>query len=59
MNSDEQRVAWERHNLEQLRYFQSLTLREKLQAVEGMADVARRLAEMRSTGELREPPPAP
>lgn len=45
--------AWEEHNLSQLKYFRSLTLREKLQAVEGMADVIRRLQEMRARGELR------
>jgi len=47
-----ERRAWEAHNLSQLRYFRSLPLREKLQAVEGMADVLRRFAEMRSRGEF-------
>jgi hypothetical protein len=45
--------AWDEHNLSQLKYFQSLSLREKLEAVEGMADVVRRLREMRARGELR------
>ena len=53
MSPEEQPTVWEQHNLEQLRYFQSLTLRQKLQAVEGMCDVARRLAEMRDAGELK------
>jgi len=47
-----ERRAWEAHNLSQLRYFHSLPLREKLQAVEGMADVLRRFAEMRERGEF-------
>jgi hypothetical protein len=47
--------AWEEHNLSQLRYFRSLSLREKMQAVEGMADVLRRFEEMRARGELTYP----
>jgi len=64
---------WEEHNLSQLRYFRSLTLREKMEAVQGMADVLRRFAEMRARGEFvsasgagaksapsaHEPPPPP
>jgi hypothetical protein len=34
--------GWDEHNLSQLSYFHSLSLREKLQAVEDMADVVRR-----------------
>ena len=45
--------AWEEHNLAQLRYFRSLSLHEKLDAVQGMADVVRRLREMRAQGDLR------
>jgi hypothetical protein len=37
----------------QLRRFRALSLREKLQAVEGMADVARRFEEMRREGAFR------
>jgi hypothetical protein len=43
-------AAWHEHNLSQLRYFRSLSLRSKLEAVQGMADVIRHLAEMRKEG---------
>jgi hypothetical protein len=46
--------AWAQHNLSQLRYFRSLSLREKFQAVEGMADIWRQLEQMR-TATGREP----
>ena len=49
---DSERNAWEEHGLSQLRYFRSLSLREKMEAVEGMADVLRRFAEMRAKGEF-------
>jgi hypothetical protein len=52
---EHRRRAWDENNLEQLLYFGSLTLREKLRAVEGMCDVVRRLSEMRARGELSEP----
>ncbi len=42
--------GWEEHNLSQLRYFRSLSLPEKLQAVEGMADVVRHFRRIRSRG---------
>jgi hypothetical protein len=42
--------GWEEHNLSQLRYFRSLSLREKLQAVEGMADVVRHFQQIRAQG---------
>ena len=45
--------AWEEHNLSQLRHFQSLSLRAKMKAVQGMADVVRRLQQMRANGELK------
>lgn len=48
--------AWEEHNLSQLRYFRSLSLREKMEAVEGMADVLRRFEEMRARGEFTSAP---
>jgi len=38
---------WLEHNLAQLRYFRSLSLREQMSAVEGMADVVRRLEAIR------------
>ena len=44
--------SWEEHNLSQLRHFRSLSLREKMEAVQGMADVLRRFAEMRARGEF-------
>lgn len=51
--------AWRAHNLAQLLYFRSLSLREKLEAVEGMAEVVRLLERMRaeekSTAAKREP----
>ena len=43
-----QRAAWRAHNLSQLLYFRSLSLREKLEAVEGMAEVVRLLERMRA-----------
>ncbi|GMW05283.1 MAG: hypothetical protein AMXMBFR8_00800 [Nevskiales bacterium] len=43
-------TAWAAHNLSQLRYFRSLSLRAKLEAVEGMADVVRRFRQMRAEG---------
>lgn len=45
--------AWREHNIAQLQYFSSLSLRAKLQAVEGMADVIRRLDQMRRDGKLK------
>lgn len=47
-------AAWARHNLSQLIYFRSLSLREKLQAVQGMADVVRRFEDMRAGGKFRD-----
>jgi Cu/Ag efflux pump CusA len=40
-------AGWARHNLEQLRRFQAFSLRAKLEAVQGMADVVRHLADVR------------
>lgn len=45
--------AWEEHNLSRLEHFRSLSLREKLGAVQGMADVVRHLQGMRADGNLR------
>lgn len=52
MQTDSEQAAWEAHNLSQLVYFRSLSLREKMQAVEGMADLVRRFEEMRARGEF-------
>ena len=53
------RDPWREHNLSQLLYFRSLSLREKLEAVEGMAEVVRLLERMRArereTGSPRRP----
>lgn len=46
--SSAQARAWQAHNLSQLLYFRSLSLRAKLEAVEGMADVVRLLEQMRA-----------
>jgi len=43
-------AAWHEHNLSQLRYFRSLSLRSKLEAVQGMADVIRHFETMRKQG---------
>jgi len=49
---ESEQLAWEEHSLSQLRYFRSLSLREKMVAVQGMADVVRRFEEMRAKGEF-------
>ena len=46
----DEKAAWREHNLSQLRYFHSLSLRAKLEAVQDMADVIRRFREMRAQG---------
>jgi CRISPR-associated protein Csx17 len=45
--------GWRAHELSQLRRFRALSLRRKLEAVEGMADVVRRLDQMRREGKFR------
>jgi hypothetical protein len=52
--------AWRAHNLSQLLYFRSLSLREKLEAVEGMTDIVRLLERMRAeeTATASAPPPS-
>ncbi len=53
MNNDPSKgsdAAWIEHNISQLRYFNSLSLRQKLEAVEGMADVVRHFRQMRAEG---------
>lgn len=47
-----EQAAWEAHNISQLVYFRSLSLRKKMQAVQGMADMVRRFEEMRAKGEF-------
>lgn len=46
-------AAWRAHDLSQLEHFASLSLAAKMRAVEGMAEVARRLVRMRECGELK------
>jgi hypothetical protein len=48
--SPQETAAWHEHDLSQLRYFRSLSLRSKLEAVQGMADVIRHFAAMREQG---------
>jgi hypothetical protein len=50
-------VAWREHNLSQLRHFRSLSLRARMEAVQGMADVIRRFEEMRRQGKFRSSKP--
>lgn len=52
-SSRKRAAAWRQHRQSQLLHFKSLSLRTKMQAVEGMADVLRRLGEMRRLGKLR------
>ena len=49
---ENEKAAWREHNVSQLRYFRSLSLRAKLEAVQGMAGVIRRFREMRERGEF-------
>lgn len=46
-------TTWEGSRRGQLRRALALTLRERLEAMEGLADVSRRLQEMRARGELK------
>lgn len=53
-------TTWEGSRRAQLRRALTMTVRERLEAAEGLADVARRFAELRARGALqpaREPPP--
>ncbi|MBN1378203.1 MAG: hypothetical protein JXA04_03115 [Gammaproteobacteria bacterium] len=52
-SSNSEKSAWEQHNLDQLLYFRSLNLRQKLLVVEGMCDVSRRFQQMRMEGKFR------
>jgi len=51
--------AWAAHNRSQLRYFRSLSLRRKMEAVEGMADLVRHFERMRAAGAFRPSPAGP
>ncbi len=46
-------TTWEGSRRAQLRHALTLTLRERMEAVEGLAEVARRLQEMRAQGDLK------
>lgn len=46
-------TTWEGSRQAQLRHALTLTLRERMEAVEGLADVARRLQEMRAQGKFK------
>jgi len=48
--------GWGEHELSQLRRFRALSLRERLLAVEGMADVVRRFEQMRREGAFHSGP---
>jgi len=50
LHPDSAKRGWDEHSLSQLRFFRSLSLREKLQVVEGMADVVRHFRKIRSLG---------
>lgn len=54
-------TTWEGSRRAQLRHALALTLRERMEALEGLADVARRFQEMRERGEFTYPSgePAP
>jgi hypothetical protein len=45
-------TAWREHRLSQLRYLYALSLRAKMEAVEGMADVVRKFKAMREQGKF-------
>lgn len=47
-------TTWEGSRRAQLRYALTLTLRQRLEAVEGMADVVRRFQEMRAQGKFKQ-----
>lgn len=42
--------GWREHEISQLRRFRAHSLREKMEAVQGMADVVRRFQQMRCEG---------
>jgi hypothetical protein len=46
-------AAWREHALSQLRYFRSLSLRAKLEAIQQLADTARLFERMRAEARFR------
>jgi len=48
--------GWREHEVSQLRRFRALSLREKMEAVQGMADVVRRFQQMRREGAFHAAP---
>jgi hypothetical protein len=52
-------TTWEGSRRAQLRQALKLTLRERLEAAEGLADVVRHFAELRARGALTTPPAKP
>jgi len=48
--------GWREHEVSQLRRFRALSLREKMAAVQGMADVVRRFQQMRREGAFHTAP---
>ncbi len=53
-NPPDAATAWHEHNISQLRHFRSLSLRARLEAVQGMADVVRHFRQMRVEGRFKE-----
>ena len=49
-------TTWEGSRRAQLRHALTLTLRERLEAMEGLADVARRFQELRAQGAFKSAP---
>lgn len=50
--------GWREHEISQLRRFSAFSLREKMEAVQGMADVVRRFQQMRREGAFHTAPQA-
>jgi hypothetical protein len=55
MSTDEKQPSnidpWQQHRLEQMMHFRSLPLRQKMQAIEELAEVARRLKKIKTQDE--------
>lgn len=52
---DWEKTTWEGSRREQLRRWRKLTLRERIEALGGMAEVAEAFAQARAQGKLRSP----
>ena len=52
-SNEESRDAWQKHAVEQMLRFRSLSLRSKMEAVEGMANLLRRFEQMRKSGAFK------